>query len=168
MSYASPQDFLARFDARTLGDLTGDSGARVTQAGLATDPNLQTALDDASGDIESALLQGERYAVSDLDSIEGNSLNKLKRVCCDIAMGYLWERRLWTGRAQQEPHPAMARGQAALERLRKGENVFNLTGPLDAGIPENTGPSTIELSQLHTLTQRSHNYYPVLQLPNLR
>ncbi|MDE2104186.1 MAG: DUF1320 family protein [Patescibacteria group bacterium] len=166
MSYANPQDLVSRFDARTLGDLCQDAGNRTTQAGLATDPNLQTTLDDASGDIDAALLQGQRYAPADLDGLQGNSLNKLKRVCCDIAFGYLWERRPW--RQEQEPHPAYTRGQSALEKLRKGENVFNIFNALDAGIPENTGPSSVDLSQLQTLTQRTRNYYPVLTLPNFR
>lgn len=168
MAYATPQDLLARYDARTVGDLCGDANTRISQPALATDPNLQAALEDASGEIDGALLQGERYSVNDLTGLTGNSKNLLTRICCDIAFGLLWNRRAWLRGGNEEPIAGPERGQHALERLRKGENVFNLGPTTDAGLPNNVGPSTIDLQNLNTITGQTRNYYPLRFLPNNR
>ena len=80
MAYASVADLKKRFDVRTLGDLASDDGTQVASANLPADENVLAALDDASGEIDSAVLVARRYTTSDLTALTGNSLAYLKRL----------------------------------------------------------------------------------------
>lgn len=164
MSYATPAEFLQRFDARIFGDVVSDEDTPVTPQQLLDDPNLQAALDDASGDIEAACLVGERYTPDDLAGLTGNSLFHLKRICCDIAAAYLLRRR-----PSDNPEADDARLELAekhLMKLRTGENVFWRGDDADqAGTVDTTGPSTVQLDNLNTIRSRTQNYYPARQLP---
>lgn len=159
MAYAVPADLLKRFDARTVGDLAGDEGKRIVPSALLTDPNVLAVLDDASGEIESALLQGERYTAANLTALTGNSQQYLVRLCCEIAFGLLWRRRPWAD--DQQRQEAIKRADEHLERLRKGERVFDVVAILDAGLPDVTGATTAELRDLNLLRDRTLHYYPV-------
>lgn len=164
MSYASPSQMLERYDARTLGDIVSDVGGRVTSAALLTDTNLQAALDDASGEIESALYQARRYSAADLAALTGNSLKLLVRLTCQIAFGHLWERRPWSDDEQRER--AIERADKALERLRKGEHVFDLDGPKDAGLPDVAQPTISSIESLSlTVDEARRGYYPARRYP---
>ena len=50
-AFSSNTGFLTRYDARLAGDLVADDGNRVSSGSLASDTNLTTALEDASGEI---------------------------------------------------------------------------------------------------------------------
>ena len=164
MSFASPAQMLERYDARTLGDIVSDTGVRVTSANLLTDANLQAALDDASGEIESALYQARRYSASDLAALTGNSLKLLVRLTCQIAFGHLWERRPWSDDEQRER--AIERADKALERLRKGEHVFDLDAQKDAGLPETAQPTVSSIQSLSmTVDESRRGYYPRRRYP---
>lgn len=168
MSYASVQNLIARYDARTVGQLVSDNNIAVPPIELAWNSVAQAALDDASGEIEAALLRGERYSAADLAALTGNSAKHLIRICCDIAFWNLWDRRPWQ---RQDPgrDDARKRSQDHLDRLAKGENVFNIAAVLDAGLPESTGPSAVELSNLNLIAYRARgHFYPVARLPNNR
>ena len=164
MSYATPADFLARYDARIVGDIVADDGVQVSSSGLLTDPNLLASLADASGDVESACLFGERYTPDDLAALTGNSQSLLKRIVCDVAMAYLLKRR-----PSADPQNDIARLEAAeriLERLRKGEQVFYRGDDIDpAGVIDTAGPTTLQLESLNTIRRRTQNYYPRGALP---
>lgn len=164
MSFASPTDFLQRYDARIVGDLVADDGTQVSPSGLTSDLNLQAALDDASGDIESACLVGERYTPDDLAALTDNSLSLLKRICCDVAMAFLLRRR-----PSNDPDNDAARLELAekiLDRLRTGEQVFYRGDGVDqAGVAVTTGPTTMQLQCLNTIRRRTQNYYPAGALP---
>ena len=54
MSYASPSEMKARYDARRLGELVKDDGTKATPVQLDTDTVLQAALDDGHGLIDAA------------------------------------------------------------------------------------------------------------------
>lgn len=164
MSYATPADFLKRFDARVFGDIVKDDGVQATAVELLTDENLQASLDDASGDIESACLVGERYMPDDLAALTGNSLNHLKRICCDIAAAYLLRRR--PSNDPDRDTERMEQAEKHLMRLRSGETVFYRGDDVDqAGVPDVTGPSTVDLQNLNTIRRRVNNYYPAGALP---
>lgn len=158
MPYATPADLLKRFDARTVGDLAADDGKRVVPSALLTDPNVSAVLDDASGEIEAALLQGERYSATDLANLTGNSQQYLKRICCEIAFGLLWRRRPWAD--DQQRLDAIKRADEHLERLRKGERVFDVVAVKDAGLPDVTGVTIADLENLNLLRDRTFHYYP--------
>lgn len=164
MSFATPAEFLERYDARIFGDVVRDNDEQATPAELLTDPNLQAALNDASGLIESACLVGERYTPTDLEALTGNSLYHLKRICCDVAMALLLQRR-----PSSDPDKDTERLEIAekhLDKLRDGERVFYRGDNVDqAGVPDTTGPTTVDLENLNSIRRRVRNYYPAGALP---
>src|ERR1700684_1911091 len=96
MSYSSPSDVCARYDARTLGQLCEDSGTQLSPSQILADKNIQIALDDATAEVNTAIQQGNRYTADDINNllIEGTpGYNALQRLCCDIAYTYLVMRR---------------------------------------------------------------------------
>lgn len=164
MSYATPTEFLKRYDARIVGDLVRDSGEQATSAELLDDVNLQAALDDASGDIDAALMVGERYTPTELDSLTGNSQTLLIRMCCDIAMAFLLRRR--PSKDADKDTARLELAERHLNRLRDGEQVFFRGDEFDhAGVLDTTGPSTVQLQNLNLMRDRTQNYYPERRLP---
>jgi phage gp36-like protein len=143
MSYATPSDMSARYDARRLGDLVGDDGLRVPAANLPANSALQTALDDASGMVDSEIQRGQRYSPIDLSTImaaapgdplySGRSL--LVRLVCDLAYGLLVGRRAYNASDTQAQSPRYAEAVRILDRLGKGELIFPTQGALAAGVP---------------------------------
>jgi phage gp36-like protein len=128
-SYATGTDFLKRFDARTTGDLCSDDGNRVPPALLLTDPNLLAALSDASGVINSAIFQGNRYQASDIAQLTDVDLSLLIRLCCNLAFGLLMMRR----GNDVTGVPQYQEALRVLEQLKKGERIFNIQSAKDAG-----------------------------------
>lgn len=162
-SYATPADLVKRYDARDIGDLADDTGNQVAAGDLDDDPNVLAALEDASGDIDSALLAGNRYTVAELAALTGNSLSKLKRLTCDIAMAYLLGRR-----PAHDPDRLKAfeeRCRSMLERLRKGENVFDITAVKEAGVIDRGTPSAVDYDRMQLMRDRTRNYYPRRSFP---
>lgn len=162
-SYAAVSDLIKRYDVRDIADLASDTGDAVDTASLAADANILAALADASGDIDSALLAGNRYTTDDLEGLTGNSLAKLVRLTCDIAMAFLLGRR-----PAHDPERLKAfeeRARLLLERLRKGENVFDLDPQKDAGTPDISfqTPSTVQANDL--VRDRVRHYYPARRYP---
>lgn len=164
MSYATPAEFLKRYDARIVGDLVRDNDEQATAAELIDDDNLQAALDDASADIDSALMFGERYTPSDLSGLTGNSQTLLIRMTCDIAMAFLLRRR--PSKDADKDAARLELAEKHLERLRKGEQVFYRGEGVDhAGVIDTTGPSVVQLTNLNLIRDRTKNYYPERRLP---
>jgi len=166
-SYAEPSDLLARYDAREIGDLVADDGEQIGAAALATDTNVLAALSDASGQIEAALVVGNRYTASALEGLTGNSLALLKRITCMLAICHLMDRRPagYGDAAEKRQEQALD----YLERLRNGENVFNLSDQKDAGEVDVEGPTYSEYDQQQMWSHRPRNaFYPGLRLPNGR
>ena len=164
MAYASPDDLKKRYDVRTLGDLAGDIGVRVQPSDFADNAILLAALEDASGEVDSCLLQGRRYTAAQLAALTGNSLAMLKRITCEIAYGLLWERRSYVD--DDRRMAAMDRARQTLNRLRKGEIVFDIDDVKDAGLPSIEGPSRVEIQRLNlTVDEARRGYYPRRRLP---
>lgn len=131
--YASPADFLSRYDVNVTGQLTSDSGQQNSATELLTDPDLITALMDASGDVEAACLVAGRYQPTDLQALTGVSLNYLKRITCALAAQYLVERR-WSIEGYM---PQYEQALAALDQLRNGLQIFAYAEVAAAGTPKN-------------------------------
>lgn len=164
MSYATPADLLKRFDARQVGDLVSDTDVAVPPGQLTLDPVLLQMLEDASGEIEVALLSGQRYTLDDIavimdpETTVPNSQAYLKRICCEIAYVMLLKRR-----GIQDPEKIKAQVEAAethLERLRRGDTVFQLPAQIAAGVAEFSGVGTVDFTTLHLPFDRSRNYFP--------
>lgn len=165
MSYAAVSDLTARYDVRDVSDLASDTGTAIAAGSLATDPNILAALADASGDIDSALLAGRRYTTDDLTGLTGNSLAKLKRLTCDLAMAFLLGRR-----PAHDPERLKAfeeRGRMLLERLRKGENVFDLDAQKDAGVIDHQVQTIQAVDNMNLLRDQTRHYYPARTFPRL-
>lgn len=136
MGYATVADMVDRFDERNLGDIVADDGTRVTNVTptflLRINPKMIAALDSASGQVNAACLQGERYSVDDLAGLKGDSKAYLVHITCVVALGALWQRKLYT-----EDNPArteaLQRMDQELTRLRDGEFVFDVTAAKEAG-----------------------------------
>lgn len=167
-AYAEPSDMLARHDQSVVAQLCSDDGHKVPAEDLATDPNLLAALEDASGDVEAALLIGKRYSVEDLEGLTGNSLAKLKRIVCTIAMANLLERRPVVH--IQEADTYLKRAEAYLEQLRTGQRIFNLEDQVDTQLPTVDGPTSVDCARINLLPDRMTRYFPtqVQRLPTTR
>lgn len=166
-SYADPAAMMVRYDVRTLGDIVSDDGIRRSSTDLLTDANLLAALADASGEIEAALLQGRRYSAIDLSGLTGNTQAYLIRLTCTIAWGLLYERR--PSYQSDLRDDALDRAEEALEKLRRGEHIFNLDENKDAGLPEISGPTTVELDRLNLITTQARgHYFPARHRPDNR
>ena len=134
--YLTAAQFLQFQDANLVGQLVRDDGTVATTAQLtAPDPNLQAALQAASGELESAALQGQRYSVADLQSANGNSQVLIQRVVAALAMMYLWDRR----DGPDPPANVVRKHEAAtkfLEKLASGEAILSFLETEEAGLPE--------------------------------
>lgn len=158
MSYASPADLTARFDENTIKDLASDTGEPV--ADITNDQKVLAALADASGRIDSALTVSRMYTPVDLAALTGNSLALLKRIVCSLAMAYLIERRpeKYGGEGVSA---AKKDAEEFIDRLRKGERLFDVEAAKDAGLPEIDGPTTTTYRELNLIPDRTRNFYPV-------
>jgi len=158
MSYATPANLLARVDARIVNDLIGDDNIAISPIDLLTHATVQAALDDASGDIDAALLTAQRYSTADLTGLTGNAQKHLIRMCSDIAFAYLLMRRPSVSPDMADAYRKLS--QEHLDKLAKGYNVFDLTSQQTASLPTIDGPSTVDYSRLNGIPERASGYYP--------
>jgi phage gp36-like protein len=167
-AYAEVSDLLARHDNDVVADLCSDDQHRIPAEDLASNSNLLATLEDASGDVESAMLIGKRYTPAQLDALQGNSRAKLVRITCTIAMAYLLERRPLVHVSNAER--LLKRAEEYLEQLRTGQRVFNVEDNLEKQLPTIGGPTSVKAEELNTLGQRMTRYFPeeVSRLPLTR
>lgn len=157
-AYATPDDLTTRHDPVVIGELCGDEGAVVDPADLPTDTVCLAMLTDASGDVEAALRSANRYSVADLEALTGNSLAKLKRIVCTIAMAYLFERR--PGLHVETAEAYLRRAHEYLDQLRSGANIFSIEDAVTVTNPTISGPTSYEYQTLNLLTDRMTGYFP--------
>ena len=165
-AYATSTQLLERYDANEIADLASDEGQAVTRIALLTDSKVAASLSDASGEVEAALLVGGMYTTDQLEGLTGNAAAKLVRMTCDIAMCFLYERRPLYNVDNVAKFRELA--DKYLDRLRKGENVFNVAANIGAGTPSVDGPTTVGYESLNLVRDRVQNYYPGRRLPNNR
>ncbi len=166
MAYADPDDMMARYDWREVGELVSDNNEQADPVQLRTDPNLAAALADASGEVDSALLVGGNYTPDQLAELEGNSLARLKNIVCLIAIANLMNRRPL---ANWERYQTIKeRVDLDLDKLRKGENILNIPGKAEAGLPSVGGYTTVEVKGLNLVRDRVRNFFPRRVLPGNR
>lgn len=158
-SYADGNDLIARYDVDTVGDLATDQRESSDPSIVPILPNVLTALADASGEIDVALIVGERYLPEQLAALTGNSQSKLKRICCDIAMSLLCSRRV--GHDYIELSESVAKtSRGHLRSLSNGENVFGLQSILDASTIDVASISIAEIDRRNLLPSRMSNFFP--------
>ncbi len=164
-AYASIADMLKRYDVRTIGDLINDDGTAASSAEVLADADgiIAAALETASGEVESACFRGKRYTVTDLQGLTGNQSALLKSLVCKLAFWFLWERRPVWDQDQYEQAKNAPRGM--LDRLKRGEDVFDIEAVKTAGNPSVTGPTRADLTNLNLIRDRLYKYYPDRHLP---
>lgn len=146
-AFLSNAEFLIRYDARVTGQLVSDTGTAVSPGDLPTDTNLQTALEDASGEILTACLKGGRYSEDDLAGLSGNSLSYLQRLTCDLALYNLVVRR---GR-KLEDYPQTEKALEMLDQIQKGEKVFAVPAVIEAGVAQSPTLTIPDIANEHFL-----------------
>lgn len=157
-AYATADDLVARYDIDLVRDLATDREG-VDRTDILTEPRVTVALEDASGEVEVALLAGGRYSIEQLESLTGNSANHLKQIVCGLAMAALHRRRPES--ADDEYIADIAKdARDAIKALRRGENLFGFPEVIDASIVEHSGPSAIEIRRRNDLPERMGRYFP--------
>jgi phage gp36-like protein len=164
MALATPAQLMERFDHRTLGDMVADNDERVSSADLLDNTRIESALNDASGRIVAALRQGQRYTVAQLATLTGDSKYHLIRLTCDLAFVCLWNRKPYHDNELGEQ--IQERAEKDLDRLRKGEHVFDVDAVTEAGLPEIVTPTTVETRHLNLLVDTARgSYFPRRRTP---
>ena len=137
MAYATGTDLVERFDWEVVSQLASDERVELTKGEVVSLPALVTALDDASGRIESALIHGGRYTPAELSGLTGNSLSHLKRITCTLAMVGLLRRR--PGVYADLLQLLTTDAEEYLKMISTGVDVFNLTPEINAGVIDDGG-----------------------------
>jgi phage gp36-like protein len=163
MPYATVDEFLERYDVRDIGDLLADDNVQITAAQCQTNKKLLAALNDASGEIDSAVMVGERYTPTDLRNLTANSAYTLIRITCEIALARLMQRR--PGRAIEQVKAMREAADASLKSLSQGNAVLETTTAGTAGQPSISTITFAEYTSLNLLRDRASGYYPPRQLP---
>ena len=158
-AYASGTDLIARYDVDLVGDLATDLREPVEQSAVPGLPMVATALDDASGMIDVNLSTGGRYKPEDLLSLTGNSVNHLKRITCDIAMGLLLQRRT-DAKYQELAEKVVAGAKQNLTALARGENIFGIPALQNAGTIEYQTVDAATIDNRNALPSRMGRYFP--------
>lgn len=164
MPYAVPTDLATFFDVTVIADLASDDG--TPSADYTTDANVLAALSAASGQVNAAVMVGNIYVAADLAALVGDDLQLLKEIVCQLAMAKLIRRRpeKYGSEAYQK---YVEDAESYLDRLRKGERLFNLPAQEAAGLPEVDGPTIVTVNRLNLITARTRNFYidPGRRLP---
>ena len=127
--YANPEQMLARYDARIIGQLLADDGTEVSSTDAVNNPILIEALEDASGQVRSAAMVGDKYTAADLEQLARDREPFLVRMVCGLAMGFLYGRRQSTAEIPEE----ILRFEEWLATLRFGTRIFPIQKTKDAG-----------------------------------
>lgn len=157
-SYADPADLLKRCRPDIISALVTEGGATQSQDDLESDAILLEVLAYASGEIEAALLVGNQYTPTQLESLTGNSLALLRGITCDIALARLFDRNPGINPSLWEAYTEKA--DKVLERIRRGTNVFNLTAQRDAGLVDVSTPTIAQIQAANRIVSRAYRYYP--------
>lgn len=167
MPYATGDDLVARYDVDQVGDLATDERETLQRDSVASHPHVVTALEDASGEVDAALLAGGRYTAEQLNGLSGSSASYLKSIVCGLAMAALHERRPEAIDAQVIER-LTKKSKDAILSLRRGENVFGIVDVIEATRLQLSGPSVIELENRNGLPQRMNRFFPSTssRLPN--
>jgi hypothetical protein len=168
--WCEPAEFLKRYHPELVGDLCSDGNVRLTPAQLVgqagndavvppipyvpPNVNLEAALADASGAVESAVLANGRYSVDDLQAMadDANARNYMRRLVADIAIVYLHERRgVPLGDTMKDRYD---RTMKELASLRSGSTMLPFDGTIDASLPDDEFETPSEISMLNLLSSR--------------
>lgn len=130
---ATADDMKTRFDVRVLGELVVDDKSRVAAALLNSQPRLLAALCDATGAIASALRTAGNYTDDKLSELRIARDGRLIRLCCDLAIGYLYRAR--GGNMPGPIQQTFDLAQEELDLIRVGKHTLTSDENVEAGKP---------------------------------
>jgi phage gp36-like protein len=156
MSLASPQDLLDRFDARLLGQLVNDTQTPLDPTQFLSSPVAQAALDDATGIVYAALFVAYKYTATQIAGVTAESASLLKRLCCDLAIVMLCQRRGWD---YLDKFPMVQLSLEMIQQLRNGERVLDLAANEQAGLAAASLASLAQQRRIGLVTTEWH-YFP--------
>ena len=133
MAYATVAQMLLQFDSREVGQLVADDNTQVAAASLTANSVLLQALEAATGEILSAALVGNKYSKTEMDALAASSDAFLAKLTCDLAMGYLLNRR---SLGEKPLPPAIEESRRWINLCRLGERIFRIEDNQDAGNTE--------------------------------
>jgi phage gp36-like protein len=167
MAYATVDDMTKCYDERLLKDLVSDTGD--AQVNLSSDDKMDSALSRAAADINAAVLVGKMYDLDELEELAAdiNDDNSwvLRELNCELAMLRLIRRRVWEGKYGPLREDLQKGCQAYLDRIRKGERVFNIESNINAGLASVDGLSRYEYDNQRWMRDRYKGFYPARDLP---
>ena len=153
------QDLLDRFDQRLVADLAADEGMPPPVSALADHPRVVAALQDAIGEVRSAILQGRRYQWEELENLDAADKAFLKRLVCTRAMLNLAAARV-NVYGEENYRAAQEWVEEKLAQLARGDRIFATPSAQDAGLPKTESPTLVEIQRMQLLVDRCHGYYP--------
>lgn len=160
--YCTPAQLIERCDVRTLGDWLSDETPprRFTSAEVLASTALANILLEASGELESGVLMGERYTVEDLQALQAYdsaSQQLLIGIVAGLAFGKVWYRR---PRTDDQKFPTMAQwAQGLLEQLSKGARIFGFVEVAEAGRMEHGRITAAEITDRDLLVVQADRYF---------
>lgn len=154
---ATVSDLVARWDQRLLADLASDTG--TPESSLSTNARVLAALEGASGQVRSAVLQGQRYTVEDLANLGPEDSAYLKDIVCGLAVLRLAVCRL-NVLGEQVYKDLRQDLQERLEELARGERIFATAQAQEAGLPKTDGPRLADYQRINLMVDRCGRYYP--------
>ena len=137
--YCSAEAFFDYHDAEAVADLLRDKDApRPVLAALKTTATalgskLNRFLLAATGEIESAALEGKRYTPTDLAALTGSAKEFLVRLTADVAFWRLSRRRQPLS-ADSKRVPGADDVEETLQKLKDGQRIFGFVESADAGL----------------------------------
>jgi hypothetical protein len=160
VAYITVDQFLTLKDNNAIGQLAVDNGQQLTPEEIETNARVLFVLSLASGDIESALLQSERYSTVDLAAFNGVSQNFLISIAADIAMFKLYGCR--DGNIPPETTvDQYNKAQDKLQMLQNGQRVLSFVETIEAGVADNQFMSVPEIIN-DNLISTAPNYQRVM------
>jgi len=163
-TYAAADDLVKRFDERDIQQLVVDDSSDSTTVDVSSNARVETALDDAEGEVIAALRKGGRYEAAQLAALTGTDLEYLKRIICEIAMVHLFRRRATTNPDVLKFYEDIRKGH--IKDLQDGNSVITGDEPAaaGAGAVNNEGPSIAEWNERNLWRDRA-KYFPSRKYP---
>lgn len=143
-SYCTIKQFFQRTDQRLVSDLSNDANADIN-----LNDYIQAQLDDATDWIRGAAIQGNAYTSTELDTLVATGATVLIRMCRDMALRYIYERR-----GQGVPPDVDKSTQPTMDlidKLRKGDNVLAVEGREGARKPALITTTAVENGNLDVM-----------------
>lgn len=160
--YCTAADVIDVCDVRTLGDWLSDTGQRLTPGEVTSSGEsggrLYRFMQEASGEIESAVFRGGRLTAADLAALTGNSLRKLKALAAGYAVFLAWDHR--PGAFGKSEMPARA-GKALedLDLLCAGERIFAFQEMADAGRIDHEVEDRADVAARNGIAYRARRFF---------